>query len=149
MSADLEWIDDIVAMMGTINAGAGSVTSYKIGEWPGQISTFPASISYVSNGGWEYSLGGPTLGFYEGFTELHLAAGKDSRVWDTARLYVPRVFAAFCADFTLGGKVEHFLLKPPPEAFRMTFFNYGDGESSGLTFSWRVKVNETGLYTIG
>lgn len=118
-------------------------------EFPGRLSAFPtALINVVQVPSWEFSLGGPILGFYDVDIVVYLAAqvlpeaygrAYDSLLWD--------VRDKIASDIQLGGNAESVrFLEPAMEG--PGSIEYGTDTFIGLIYHIQVKVNEAGDYTV-
>ncbi len=147
-----DWIDEVCKLAGTVWAaaapgGKGMVRSYfvfKKTEFPEAITEFPSAITYVQGmrlqGG---SDSGPTICYWRGVTEFHIAPGVGKHEIPRVMPYYGRILRAFAAKRKLGGLVAEFGLIKNEEGEAITAGNlpYGaDGvQHMGLVAYWRVK----------
>jgi hypothetical protein len=145
------WIDEIARLAGTVEAygapGKAFVRSYWVfekAEFPEALSELPAAITYVQGmrlvGG---SNSGPTICYWRGVTEFHIAGSTNKQNIPLVMPYAGRILTAFLSKRTLGGLVNEFSLIKAEEGEAMTVGNmdYGlDGlPHMGIAVYWRVK----------
>ncbi len=152
------WIDEVCKLAGTVTAGAApggkskvrSFYTFKKNEFPEAISEFPAAITYVQGlrlqGG---SDGGPTICYWRGVTEFHIAPSTGKQEVPLVLPYYGRILKAFLAKRKLGGLVAQFSLIKNEDGEAITAGNltYGadGGQHMGLVVYWRVKEVLTGI----
>lgn len=145
------WIDEIARLAGTVEAygapGKAFVRSYwvyKNVDFPESLSEFPCAITYVQGmklaGG---SDSGPTICYWRGVTEFHIAPSTNKQFVPLVMPYFGRILTAFLSERRLGGLVAEFNLIKDADGDAITAgtLDYGvDGEKHlGLAVYWRVK----------
>lgn len=148
-----DWIDEVVKLAGSVKAhNKGYVRAYlvfKKTEIPETISEFPCAITYVEGLRASYSQGGPCIDLWDGVTEFHLFPDLNKSNFPEMIRYYGKIRTAWAANMSLGGRVEHCVLKAE-EAITMVKMTYGsEAEHHGLMVHWEVKENVTGMFTVG
>lgn len=152
-----DWIDEIAILAGNVKTSASgksyvrSYWAFKKSEFPEALTEFPVAISYVQGmrlmGG---SDSGPTICYWRGVTEFHIAESTGKQFYPLVLPYFGRILEAFLAARTLGGKVAEFnLIKVDDgEAITAGTLDYGaEVKHLGLVAYWRVKEMFTGDFT--
>lgn len=146
------WIDEVARLAGGIKAhNKGQVKAYLVferAEIPETISEFPCAITYVQGLRAQYSMGGPCIDLWDGVTEFHLFPDiKKANLPEMVR-YFGKIRTAWAGNMSLGGRVDHCVLKAE-NSIEMVQMVYGtEAEHHGLKVYWEVKENVTGDFTV-
>ena len=148
------WIDDIVDVFGSVAGHAGKTVRayyvYRKSEFPDAIATFPCALTFTESVRNDYSSGGPLIDHWVGLTELHLFPDLSRAHYPEVMLYFRRIRNAITGHMTLGGKVEHFMLRSdmPYPVRGPVKLKYGEeAEHLGIVVQWEVKDNVSSEYT--
>lgn len=155
---DIEaWIDALCAVWEVSDGRGGLVRSYRLCDdstpqnlIPNALGDFPCALTFPTGVRSEYSLGGPAIDLWRGFTEFHLFPHTDKDKVPEVVRYMARIRNAAAGNITLGGKVTHFLLRKDVESVQGPLrLQYGSEEPHwGLMANWEVKANVTGAFTV-
>lgn len=107
--------------------------------------TFPPSLDPI------YSLGGPRIALWEGFTAFHLAPDLSTASLGKLLHWYKDLWNAAAAKPTLSGKVELFWIPDEPLAFsELMAIHYGNETPHwGLTVKWKVKEHVESEISVG
>lgn len=153
MAVDL-WIDEIVALAGTISDGQKKVRAYSVfnkAEFPESITVYPCAITYTSELRSSYSLSGPCIDLWYGITEFHLAPNVAKTNYPYIMRFFARIKAAFASKMTLNGKVAYFQLRNDVVGLQgPVTLQYGsEDQHLGIVAQWMVKEDTSGDFTVG
>lgn len=148
------WIDEIVALAGTISDGKVKVRSYSVfnkAEFPESITVFPCALTYTVDVRPAYSLGGPCVDLWSGITEFHLFPSVAKSNYPAIMRYFARIKAAFASKMALNGKVAYFQLRSDEPGLQgPVTLQYGSEDPHlGIVARWIVKEDTTGDFTVG
>ncbi len=148
-----DWIDKVAAIAGSVRgAKTGMVRSYAVfkkAEIPEDLSEYPCAITFVDNLKASYSSGGVCIDLWSGTTEFHLFPDIAKGNMPECMRYFSKIRAAFAAAISLGGSVEHCVLRADL-SLEFVAFTYGTGNPHhGIAAHWEVKENVTGKFTVG
>lgn len=149
------WIDKIAAVFNIEDGKGGRVRSYKqadLKELPDAITSdqVPCVVHHIRDCQPLYSLGGPTILFWEGVSQFHLFEDIKAANWSEALPYFPRILAAAMGNVKLNGTVDTFMIPEQPRAIWFVTFRRIDGsdDHDGIQVTWTVKQTVTGSYTV-
>ncbi len=148
-----DWIDAVTAAAGTVAApSGGQVLSYRVyarKEIPEDLTKFPCALTFVTRVRSQYSDAGPCVDLWDGKTEFHIFPNTAKSNLPEVMLYFSRIRNAFAKVRTLGGKVDHFMLKAD-EGLTLDEGVWG-GEVTHyiITAHWTVKEGVTDEVTLG
>jgi hypothetical protein len=115
-------------------------------EYPSAIDAkdlglHPIALSMVGETMFQYSMGGPNLGFYQGVTEFHVAPNLDRSAVPDLLKWSRLIVRAAAANMKLGGLVELFVLQERDDQINGPLaLQYGDEtEHWGFLVYWEVK----------
>lgn len=146
------WIDVWAKNCEISNGRGGTLRSYRLfekAEIPEGAPEIPCALSYVTGFKPKYSTAGPTILFWEGYTEFHLTPNLQMIHIPYVQGFYERILAAAAGDMSLGGTVEYFVIPEQDNAIQMVEMTWGEGPPHrGLLARWQVKENVTGRVTI-
>lgn len=152
------WIDALCKVWAISDGRSGAVRSFLVfekNELPGAITSemVPCAVSYPSDCEVEYSMGGPTIFWWNGTTEFHLTRDVKPANLPYILPFYGRIAAAAMSDVTLGDTVGFWQLQGGPGAMQFaTFRALRDGlmvdDHQGILVRWRVKQTVSGQYTV-
>jgi len=146
------WIDEVARLAGNVKAhNKGNVRSYLVfakSEIPETITEYPCAITYVQGLRAQYSQGGVCIDLLDGQTEFHLFPDTKKTNYPELARYFGKIRAAWAANMSLGGRVDHCVLKPD-QSLEIVTLSYGsEEEHHGILVHWEVKENVTGEFTV-
>jgi hypothetical protein len=146
------WLDNLCEVMAVTDRHGRQVRSYHVfdrNELPNSITSedVPCAVSYVTDIQPQYSMGGPTLLFYQGQTEFHLTTDvKPVNVAYCMSIFEPIIRAA-AGNMRLGATVESFtILQEQAGALQFSTYRNAEGrdDHQGVVVKWTVKQNISG-----
>lgn len=149
-----DWIDEIVALAGTVSDGKKQVRAYSVfkrDEFPESITEYPCALTYTSEVRSSYSLGGPNIDLWYGVTEFHLTPNVDKSAYPYIMRFFARIKAAFASKMKLNGKVAYFQLRTDEAGMQgPVVLQYGGEDPHlGIVVRWIVKEDTTSKFTVG
>lgn len=146
------WIDEVAKLAGSVKAhNKGYVRAYLVfskTEIPETITEFPCAITYVQGLRTQYNQGGVCIDILDGVTEFHLFPDTKKANYPELARYFGKIRAAWAANMSLSGKVDHCILKPD-QSMEIVAMTYGsEAEHHGIMVHWEVKENVTGQFTV-
>jgi hypothetical protein len=154
----MEWIDELTKIWAFSDERFGTVRSYKVIEKaefplsidPKDLATSPIAITLPAALRPEYSAGGPTIGFWRGITEFHVAPDVDKKRLPSIMRWYRLILAAAAGNMKLNGTCELFLLADIENAIDGPMgLQYGtEAEHWGFIVSWQVKERLEGQFTV-
>lgn len=149
------WLDKVCDLMAVTDVRGQQVHSFVVferNELPDAISPemVPCAYSYVQNCQPEYSVGGPTILFWEGATEFHLTTDVKPANIPYILTFFEIVLRAAAAKLKLDNTVELFLIPPDGNAMQFATFQNADGrdDHQGFVVRWKVKQPISGDLTV-
>lgn len=146
------WMDKLCDVMSVTDQHGKQVTSFHVfdrNELPNAITPemTPCAVSYVTDIELQYSVGGPTLLFFQGQTEFHMTNDvKPANVGYCMSLFEP-IVRACAGNMRLSSTVEHFLIQQNNgQALQFMTYRNPDGrdDHQGVVVRWMVKQNISG-----
>lgn len=155
-----DWIDRIQDVWGGISGnGFNSVRApylIKKAEYPSSIdpaklAAEPIALTMISDTKFEYSSGGPNIGFYRGITEFHVAPSLDRTLLPSLLQWPRLIVVKAAANLKLGlSTIDHFILQEREDQISGPLaLQYGDeSEHWGFIVYWEVKENVNAAVTV-
>ncbi len=141
-----DWMPTLKTKMGEVS-GITQVHTYK--ELPGSLHVFPTMIVLPVSGNFEYSAGGPNVGYHEVEATLYVANQILPEAYDVAIPFIELVRNKIASEMTLDDTVEHILpSQSAPFYDGPGGITYAGSRHLGIKFTFRVKENEGGTYTV-
>ena len=153
------WIDDLATMWAEMSTPTTRVETFKLvgkDEFPDVLTlepgvvmalTFPPKIDI------DYSMGGPSLEFFHGVTELHVMSSGNRKYLPSLMKWIEPIKRVAKAHLTLHGKVNWFVLtQEDGHSIEPAVLNYGTEDAPqwhlGLIIRWKVHEDTSGDYPI-
>lgn len=151
------FLDEICKTFAVSDGGINTIRSFLVferNELPEAVSaeTGPCAVSFVTDLQVEYSMGGPTIFYWQGQTEFHLTRDISAKNVAHVMRYFGRIAAAAMQNMKLGGRVEFFTILQGTEN-ALQFVTYknpvtGQDDHQGIVVRWSVKQPVSGQYLL-
>ena len=117
---------------------------------PAKLMTEPIALSMIAETKFQYSAGGPNIGFYQGVTEFHVAPNVEHGLLPSLMQWPGLIVVAAATHLNLGGLVEHFALQDRDDQISGPMeLQYGDENPHwGFIAYWEVKENVNTAITV-
>jgi hypothetical protein len=142
----------IDSWMAVLEARVAEVTGLKktfgYKSLPATFDGFPCAVILFKRGSFDYSVGGPALTTYEVQIVVFTSAQILGEAHSVAAGFIEPMRNKIAANMKLSGTVS--LIGPSTEAPSFEGpgqIAYADKLHTGVSFNYRVEVNETGSYT--
>lgn len=149
------WMDKVCAVMAVTGVDGVQVHSFKVfekNEMPDAVTPemVPCAVSYVQNCQPEYSMGGPSILFWNGQTEFHLTTDVKPANIPFVLSFFEKVLISAAANLQLSGTVELFLIRNDAQAMTFATYRRADGadDHQGIVVQWQVKQVISGGLTV-
>jgi len=153
-----DWFPKIKTNMETVHTSALAADSiatlgtvYSFNEWPAAALSLPATLIGTIGGNQAYGVAAPAIAHHiikiRTFVSLGISLAEAQAM---ASPFVELVRNQFAQDITLDGTVDHFLPDPPPALLYEGpgVIEYADKEYAGIIFTYDLKENESGTFTV-
>lgn len=147
------WIDHLAAVWEISDTRFGTVKSFKLvqdADFPDSLEAsdldlHPVALTIPGGVQFEYSLGGPRIGFYSGVTEFHVAPDLNRSRLPALLPWYGKIVRAAAAAMQLSGTVEYFVISDQPDAIQGPLaLQYGsENPHWGFVVNWTVKEHIT------
>lgn len=158
MTLSIAWLDELAKIWEFSDGNFGTVKSYRLVEKaefpssidPADLDRSPIALSMPSAMKPEYSQGGPTIAFWTGETEFHVAPDLDRGRLPALMQWYGMILNAATSHMKLNNTVELFLLADSENAIDGPLaLQYGNESPHwGFTVQWQVKQHIESQVTI-